>query len=84
MVPEHAGRKGNTLHTCRATEVVVLDIYDTNGLPVEEAVSIYDEEVIYKKGETVFPQEADKEQSGDWDGIYFVLSREETSFFGEN
>ena len=40
LVPEHAGRKGNTLHTCRATEVVVLDIYDTNGLPVEEAVPI--------------------------------------------
>ena len=84
MIPEHAERKGNTPRSCRASEAVVLEIYDKDGNPAENAVSIYDDEFVYRKGETVFPKEADREHRGGWDGIYFVLSRKDTEFYAED
>ena len=84
FIPEHAERKGNSLHSCRASEAVVLEIFDKDGNPVEDAASCHDKDFIYRKGETVYPKAADKEHMGDWDGIYFVLSRSETVFFRES
>ncbi|SFL05558.1 Pentapeptide repeat-containing protein [Lachnospiraceae bacterium KH1T2] len=69
---------------CRASEAVVLEIFDKDGTPVEDAASCHDKDFIYRKGETVYPKAADKEHMGDWDGIYFVLSRSETEFFRES
>lgn len=77
LIPEHAERKGNSRNTLRASEAVVLDIYDKNGDLVNEATSFSDKEFKYIKGETVMPKDPDKAHQGDWDGIYFVLSRGE-------
>ncbi len=75
LIPEHAERKGNTVHNCRASEAVVLEIYDKDGNSVEEAVSRFSKEFKYVKGETVIAEELDHRQYGDVSGIYFVLSR---------
>lgn len=75
LIPEHAGRKGNTANNCRASEAVVLEIYDKDGNPVDEAYSQYDKQFKYVKGKTVVAKELDPKRFGDVSGIYFVLSR---------
>lgn len=77
LIPENAERKGNTLYSCRASEAVVLDIYDREGNTVEEAISRCDKEFKYTKGATVVPNVINPERNGDVSGIYFVLSRAE-------
>ena len=83
LIPEHAERKGSSLHTCRASEAVVLEIYDKDGNPVDEACSIQDEEFKYIKGETVIANDP-PDNCGDVKGIHFVLSRAETECYGED
>ncbi len=75
LIPEHAERKGNTVYNCRASEAVVLEIYDREGNPVEEAISRCDKEFKYTKGANVVPKFVDPKRNGDVVGIYFVLSR---------
>ena len=75
LIPEHAERKGNTVHNCRASEAVVLEIYDREGNSADEAVSLYNKEFKYVKGATVIAGELDPKQFSDVSGIYFVLSR---------
>ncbi len=77
LIPEHAERKGNTLHSCRASEAVVLDIFDKEGNSVDEAVSRVDKEFKYIKGTNVIAKELDPKRHGDVSGIYFELSRAE-------
>ena len=77
LIPEHAERKGSTLHSCRASEAVVLDIFDKEGNSVDEAVSRVDKEFKYIKGATVTAEKLDPKRHGDVSGIYFVLSRAE-------
>lgn len=84
LIPETAERKGSSLHSCRASEAIVLEIFDRDGEPVEEATSIIDKEFKYFKGEKVMPNKVDRNRLGDAEGIYFVLSREETRFYEEN
>ncbi len=83
LIPEHAERKGNTLHSCRASEAVVLDIFDKEGNSVDEAVSRADKEFKYTKGATVFAKKLDPKRNGDMSGIYFVLSRAEAETFSD-
>lgn len=75
LIPEHAQRKGNTVSNCRTSEAVVLEIYDKDGNPVDEAYSQCDKEFKYVKGNTVVAMEVDPKRFGDVSGIYFVLSR---------
>ncbi|WP_092325843.1 pentapeptide repeat-containing protein [Butyrivibrio sp. YAB3001] len=77
LIPEHAKRKGSTLHSCRASEAVVLDIFDKEGNSVDEAVSRVDKEFKYIKGTNVIAKELDPKRHGDVSGIYFELSRRE-------
>ena len=77
LIPEQAERKGNTRRSLRASEAVVLEIYDKEGNPDTEAYGLYDEEFKYVKGEKVSAGEADYEHRGDVAGIYFFLSRKE-------
>lgn len=77
LIPERAERKGNTRRSLRASEAVILEIFDKDGYPDKEAYSLYDEEFKYVKGEKVYAGEADYEHLGDVAGIYFVLSRKE-------
>jgi len=82
LIPETAERKGSTLHSCRASEAKVLEIFDEDGNPCDEAISIRDKDFKYVKGELVVPKASTKNY-GDVEGIYFVLSRAETDFFKE-
>lgn len=77
LIPEDAERKGSTLHSCRASKAVVLEIFDREGNPVDEAVSRLDKEFKYTKGAIVVPGASDPKRNGDVSGIYFVLSRAE-------
>ena len=83
LIPECAKRKGYSVFSCRASEAVVLEIYDQDGNPVDEAISIIDENFKYVKGETAVAESVDSRHYGDTTGIYFVLSREETKFYHE-
>ena len=77
LIPEYAERKGNTMHNCRASEAVVLEIYDKDGDSADEAVSRYNKDFKYVKGEKVIAEKLDPNRFGDVSGIYFVLSRED-------
>ena len=83
LIPEHAERKGTSLESCRASEAQVLEIYDKDGNPVDEAISIIDEEFKYVKGTTAIPKDVNPRYHGDVTGIYFVLSRAETENYTE-
>ena len=83
LIPEWAARKGYSLHSCRASEAFVLEIYDEDGNEVSEAYSIIDPEFEYITGETVFPKDLDPRYHGDITGIYFELSRAETERYSE-
>ena len=83
MVPEDAKRKGESISSCRASKVVVLDIFDKDGKSVDQAFSLYDPSFEYVKGATVFPKVMDYHNLGDVEGIYFVLSRSETDRYHE-
>lgn len=51
-------------------------------MPCEEAVSAADEDFVYRKGETVYPEEAfDNHLLDDGSGIHFFLTRTEAEQF---
>ena len=77
FIPEHAHRKAHSIDSCRASEAVVMEIYDKEGNTVNEAVSLIDENFRYVKGETVLPEEKNPNCYGDVTGIYFFLSRKD-------
>ena len=76
LIPENAERKGYSIHSCRASEAKVLEIYDKDGNPVDEAISIINENYKYIKGDTAIAKDPGK-NCGDAFGIFFVLSRSE-------
>lgn len=80
-IPEHAERKGDSFYSCRASEAVVLEIFNKEGNPIDEAVSLIDENFRYIKGKTVIPEEKNPQHYGGVAGIYFVLSRDDTIAF---
>ncbi len=83
LIPEHATRQGESIYACRASEVVVLEIYDSDGNPVDEAVSIIDPELKFIKGQTTVAKPVDSSHSGDVEGISFSLSRAEANRYCE-
>lgn len=84
LIPEQAKREGNSLHTLRASEVEVLEIYDKDGNPVDEAISQIDEDFRYVKGGKAIAKAFDSRFPDYVTGIYFVLSRAETEHYKEN
>ena len=84
LIPETAERKGYSLHSCRASEAVVLDVFDREGNPVDEAISLVDPDFKYAKGQTVVAKEAAARYYGDATGIHFVLTRAETDYFADS
>ena len=78
LIPENAQRTGMCKEHCRASEVKVLEITDSEGNKCEEAVSITDDSIIYRVGETVRPNaEFDNHMLIDGIGIHFYLTRTE-------
>ncbi|MBR5426823.1 MAG: pentapeptide repeat-containing protein [Clostridia bacterium] len=81
-IPETAARTGACVDTCRASEAAVLDIRDAENGSCEEAVSCCDRDLIYRKGETVYPEEPfDDRLLTDGSGIHFFLTRTEAELF---
>ena len=82
LIPETAARTGVCADTCRASKAVVLDIRDAENGSCEEAVCCYDRDLIYRKGETVCPEEPfDDRLLTDGSGIHFFLTRKEAELF---
>ena len=82
LIPESAQRTGANVYNCRASEAVVLDIWDEDNEPCEEAFSFAQEDFVYRKGETVCPAEAfDGHLLEDGSGIHFFLTRTEAEQF---
>ena len=82
LIPTDAMRTGASRYDCRASEAKVLDIWDQDNEPCEEAVSCADEDVVYRKGETVYPEEEfDDHLLTDGSGIHFFLTRTEAELF---
>ena len=78
MIPETAARTGASAYSCRASEALVLDIWDRDNEPCGEAVSGRDESFVYRKGETVLPAEDYNDYLlDDGSGIHFFLTRSE-------
>jgi len=77
LVPENALRTGGCRYTCRASEVLILDIFDGEST-CEEAISIRDENIIYHKGELVKDEEEfDNSLLHNGTGIHFFITRAE-------
>ena len=77
QVPENALRTGGARYSCRASEVLILDIFDGEN-SCDEAISIDDETIIYHKGELVKDKEEfDSSLLHSGAGIYFFITRAE-------
>jgi hypothetical protein len=79
LIPETALRSSASGRKCRASEAVVLTIYDKDGNEINEVRSGHDSDFVYRVGETVKPvQEFDTNR---WNecapGIHFFVTREE-------
>ena len=83
LIPETAKRSSATGRKCRASDAVVIALYDSNGNEVQEAVSQYEYDFIYRVGETVRPTRPFDENR--WKecapGIHFFVTREEAERF---
>lgn len=79
LIPETAKRSSATGRKCRASEAVVLALYDKDGNEVQDAVSQNDAGFVYRVGETVTPTTPFDENR--WEecapGIHFFVTREE-------
>jgi len=71
-------RSNATGRKCRAESAFVVAIYDRHGAPINEAVSGYDEDFVYRVGETVSVPDFEPDR---WKecapGIHFFITREE-------
>ena len=79
LIPDTALRLSATGRKCRASEAVVLALYDVDGNEVQTAVSQNAPEFVYRVGETVKPTE--EFDTNRWNecsaGIHFFITREE-------
>lgn len=77
QITENALRTGGARYSCRASEVLILDIFDGEN-NCDEAISIDDETMIYRKGELVKDKEEfDPSLLHSGAGIYFFITRAE-------
>ena len=77
QVPENALRTGGSRYSCRASEVLVLDIFEGD-TSCDEAVSIDDENLVFRKGELVKDnEEFDPSLLHNGEGIHFFITRAE-------
>lgn len=77
QITENALRTGGNRDDCRASEVLIIDIFDGDN-SCEEAVCIDDENKIYHKGELLKDEEEfDASLLHDGKGIHFFITRAE-------
>ena len=79
LIPATAKRSSASGRKCRASEAIVIALYDKDGNEVQEAVSQHEDDFIYRTGETVRPTNPFDENR--WEecapGIHFFVTREE-------
>lgn len=82
LIPEDAKRSSATTRKCRCDKARVLEIWDKNGRPIQEARSSYDPEFAYRVGETVCVPDFDEDR---WHecapGIHFFITRREAELY---
>ena len=73
LIPDDAKRSSSTSRKCRASKVVVLEVFGA-----EYGVSQNDENTIYRVGETVTPDAWDEDRWKECsNGIHFFITRAE-------
>jgi len=78
LIPSNAKRSSATSRKCRASKAEVIAIYDKNGNEIQECFSSYTNNVIYKVGETVYPDKYDENRWNECsNGIHFFITRQE-------
>lgn len=78
LIPEDAKRSSATTRKCRASEAIVLAIYDKNGEEISQGTSRHDHTFIYRVGETVYPDSWDENRWNECSGgIHFFVTRKE-------
>ena len=82
LIPEDAKRSSATTRKCRCDKARVLEIWDENGEPIQEARSSYSPSFIYRIGETVCVPDFDEDR---WHecapGIHFFITRREAELY---
>jgi len=78
LIPEDALRSSSTTRKCRANKAIVIKITNTDGEELNKTTSTYDNDFIYRKGETVevldFCEDRWKECAA---GIHFFITKKE-------
>ena len=82
LIPEDAKRSSATTRKCRCDKARVLEIWDENGEPIQEARSSRNPNFVYRVGETVsvpdFCEDRWKECAP---GIHFFITRREAELY---
>lgn len=85
-IPSDAKRSNATTNKCRGSKAEVLAIENLDGTPAEvtEVSSDFDDDFIYRIGETVSVPDFDEDRWNECSsGIHFFLSREEAANYGK-
>ena len=85
LIPADSKRSSATGRKCRCDKAIVVGITDQQGMPVDtDAVSQYDADFIYRKGDTVSVENFDDNR---WKecapGIHFFITRQEAVDYGK-
>lgn len=82
LIPEDAKRSSATTRKCRCDKARVLEIWDENGEPIQEARSSRNPNFVYRVGEAVsvpdFCEDRWKECAA---GIHFFITRREAELY---
>ena len=79
LIPEDAKRSSATTLKCRCSKAKVLEIQEEDGSSseVKEVLSNYDNNFVYRLGETVFVEDFDEDRWNECSrGIHFFISRQ--------
>ena len=85
LIPADAKRSSATGRKCRCDKAVVIDITNQQGTPADtDAVSRYNSDFIYRKGDTISVENFDDNR---WNecapGIHFFITRQEAVDYGK-
>lgn len=68
------------MEKCRASQAIVLDIWDKKGVPIKETRSIWDSKFVYRVGSIVHPKGWDPNRWNECGGgIHFYITKEEAA-----
>ena len=85
LIPADAKRSSATGRKCRCDKAVVIDITNQQGTPADtDAVSRYNSDFIYRKGDTISVENFDDNRWSECaPGIHFFITRQEAVDYGK-